>query len=193
MSQVWGICMLMTQRKHRFHGITVMMNSFLLVSLCVCVLCVQACDSECDSKFGNNWGHPGKDQIDTRTITSKEHPVNCILGSFDCFCTPAWKIHFPDTLYLASCPFLLRKTNSSNKSSVQQRLLFLCPSPVVCLQGRNVPIQISLKEEECFLDSHSAERGWEHCVPPGGLVVGSYVRLVSAWQQSEAPLTVSYC
>lgn len=37
------------------------------------------------------------------------------------------------------------------------------------------------------------ERGEEHCVPPGGLVVGSYVRLVSAWQQSRAPLTVSHC
>lgn len=26
-------------------------------------------------------GHPGIDQVQTHTITSKEHPVNCIFGS----------------------------------------------------------------------------------------------------------------
>lgn len=43
-----------------------------------------------------------------------------------------------------------------------------------------------------FIDIVCAEGGEEHCVPAGGWVVGSYVRLVSAWQQSRAPMTVSH-
>lgn len=75
---------------------------------------------------------------------------------------------------------MLRKTTGNNES-----LLFSCPSPVVCLQSRNVPIQILLRKKR--RQTFSAERGKEHCVPPGGLVVGSYVRRLSAWQQSRAP------
>ena len=44
----------------------------------------RACDCECDSKFGSNWGRPGIDPIDadTQTVASKEHPVKTVfLGS----------------------------------------------------------------------------------------------------------------
>lgn len=161
------------------------MHSFLLV--CVCL---QACDCECDSKFGSNWGHPGIDQINRHTATSKEHPVNCILGTLTVV-AQAWEIHFPDILRWTSCPFCWGRQPAKTKA-LYSTGLFSCPSPVVGLWSRNVPIQSKKKGKIVILFSQtvSADRGEEHCVPTGGLVVGSYVR--PAWQQSKAPLSVSY-
>lgn len=44
-----------------------------------------------------------------------------------------------------------------------------------------------LKKKKIQFQTVSVERGEEHCVPAGGLLEGSYVRLVSFWQQCRAP------
>lgn len=82
------------------------------LSLCVCTT------NQSDSKLRNNWGHPEIDQI--HTITSKEYPVNCILGTlkFRNFTSHPWQALF------SKPPFIFM------------------PSAEVCLQSRNVPVNI---------------------------------------------------
>lgn len=136
--------------------------------MCTCgVTCVQPCDCKCDSKFGSNWGHPEIDRI--HTITSKEHPVNFILGALYITYWHLRQALFspPPFLHSGHLPWFAVQTRPCTLGRRQARKGLIWRFLFVCLF-------VSF----FFWHLKQTVQRTEHCVPPGGSVVDSYVRFL---------------
>lgn len=140
---------------------------FFLACLCASV-CGRLRDCRCGSKIGNNWRHPEIEQMHTRTITSKEHPVYCILGTLNC-CCGAWETHIHDTLYLASCRLRPGRRVATTKPSVFVPFCGGLPPEQKCaltdfflllLEGKKKNVVLFV----CFSDRASVQRGVRNIV-----------------------------
>lgn len=127
--------------------------------LLACV-CLYVFVSKCDSKFRNNWVHPGINHTDADVDKVICLPVNCVWNPT--VVAQAWHTSF----FKASSPFV--EQGSDNKSVTTQRLSFFC---VFRAEMWTTETKKRRKKKGIFLSDNQRRGDKEHCVP----------LLVAAW------------